>query len=68
MTATTSPEPLPEVYTGTEVAALFRVHPRVVTRWAAEGKFGQGAVFRTPGGHLRYHADKIRAMLAGDSR
>lgn len=68
MTATANPAPPPEVYTRNEVAALFRVHPRVVTRWASEGRFAEDTVFRTPGGHLRYRADKIRAMLAGGAR
>jgi excisionase family DNA binding protein len=34
-----------------EVAAIFRVHPKTVTRWADAGKVWST---RTPGGHRRY--------------
>jgi len=45
-----------------EVAALLRVDPKTVTRWAEQGKFGS---IRTLGGHRRYSEAEIRAFLAG---
>lgn len=44
-----------------EVAAMFRVDPKTVTRWALAGRIGS---IRTPGGHRRFHEDEIRALLA----
>jgi excisionase family DNA binding protein len=46
-----------------EVAALFRVDPKTVTRWAAAGRIGS---IRTPGGHRRFRESEVRALLAGD--
>ena len=43
-----------------EVAVLFRVDPKTVTRWAAAGRI---ASIRTPGGHRRFRADDVRALL-----
>lgn len=43
-----------------EVAALFRVDPKTVTRWAASGRISS---IRTPGGHRRYREVEIRALL-----
>jgi excisionase family DNA binding protein len=43
-----------------EVAALFRVDPKTVTRWAAQGRIGS---IRTPGGHRRYRESEVRAIL-----
>lgn len=36
------------LWTSKEIAELFRVDPRTVTRWARQGRFGR--VMRTPGG------------------
>jgi excisionase family DNA binding protein len=47
-----------------EVATLFRVDPKTVTRWAAAGRIGS---IRTPGGHRRFRESEVRALLAGDS-
>jgi excisionase family DNA binding protein len=44
-----------------EVAALFRVDPRTVTRWAKIGKLRS---VRTPGGHRRYRETEVRALFA----
>ena len=44
-----------------EVAAMFRLDTRTVARWANAGKIRS---VRTPGGHHRYFAADIRAMLA----
>ncbi len=46
-----------------EVAALFRVDPKTVTRWAASGRISS---IRTPGGHRRYREAEIRALLGID--
>ncbi|MGE3285311.1 MAG: BldC family transcriptional regulator [Pseudonocardia sp.] len=43
-----------------EVAALFGVDPRTVTRWAASGRLG---ALRTPGGHRRYRESDVRRLL-----
>ncbi len=39
--------------TPSEVAALFRVNPKTVTRWAQSGKI---SAIRTLGGHRRFRA------------
>jgi excisionase family DNA binding protein len=46
--------------TPSEVAALFRVDPKTVTRWAQQGKLH---AIRTLGGHRRYSEDDIQAFL-----
>lgn len=46
-----------------EVASLFRVDPKTVTRWAAAGRISS---IRTPGGHRRFRESEVRALLAGD--
>ena len=43
-----------------EVAALFRVDPKTVTRWAAAGRIGS---IRTPGGHRRFRESEVRDLL-----
>jgi excisionase family DNA binding protein len=45
-----------------EVATLFRVDPKTVTRWAAAGRIGS---IRTPGGHRRFRESEVRALLSG---
>ena len=47
-----------------EVATLFRVDPKTVTRWAASGRITS---IRTPGGHRRFRESEVRALLRGDS-
>lgn len=47
-----------------EVAALFRVDPKTVTRWAAAGRIGS---IRTPGGHRRFREAEVRALLGGET-
>lgn len=47
-----------------EVAALFRVDPKTVTRWAAAGRI---ASIRTPGGHRRFRESEVRALLAAEA-
>jgi excisionase family DNA binding protein len=48
--------------TPAEVAALFRVDPKTVTRWAKAGKLSS---IRTLGGHRRYRESEVRSLLAG---
>lgn len=43
-----------------EVAALFRVSPKTVTRWAIDGAL---TTVRTPGGHRRYLESEVLARL-----
>jgi excisionase family DNA binding protein len=45
-----------------EVAALFRVDPKTVTRWAASGQLKS---IRTPGGHRRFREAEVRELLDG---
>jgi excisionase family DNA binding protein len=47
-----------------EVATLFRVDPKTVTRWASAGRIGS---IRTPGGHRRFRESEVRALLRGDA-
>ena len=46
-----------------EVAAIFRVDPKTVTRWATAGKI---ASIRTLGGHRRFHAAEVYRALMGE--
>jgi excisionase family DNA binding protein len=46
--------------TPAEVAAMFRVNPKTVTRWARAGKI---SAIRTLGGHRRFRAGEVRAFL-----
>ena len=50
-----------QLLTPGEVAALFRVDPKTVTRWATAGRIGS---IRTPGGHRRFRESEVRALLA----
>lgn len=51
----------PEVLlTPSEVAAIFRVDPKTVTRWAKSGKL---TAIRTLGGHRRYRQSEVQALL-----
>jgi excisionase family DNA binding protein len=43
-----------------EVADMFRVAPKTVTKWAREGKL---ASVRTVGGHRRYPEADVRELL-----
>lgn len=46
--------------TPAEVASLFRVDTKTVTRWARSGKL---SAVRTLGGHRRYRESEIRILL-----
>ena len=49
-----------KLLTPAEVAALFRVDPKTVTRWAKAGKLTS---IRTLGGHRRYKESEVNALL-----
>ena len=51
-----------QLLTPSEVAKLFRVDPKTVTRWAKAGKLSS---IRTLGGHRRYRAEEIHRLLDG---
>lgn len=46
--------------TPAEVAALFRVDPKTVTRWARSGKL---SAIRTLGGHRRFLESEVLALM-----
>ena len=46
--------------TPAEVAVLFRVDPKTVTRWANAGKL---SAVRTLGGHRRFYEGEVRSLL-----
>jgi excisionase family DNA binding protein len=48
--------------TPAEVAAMFRVDPKTVTRWAKAGKLSS---IRTLGGHRRYRESEVRQLRSG---
>lgn len=50
--------------TPAEVAALFKVDPKTVTRWAKAGKLTS---IRTLGGHRRYKEAEVKALLRGQA-
>ena len=49
-----------ELLTPAEVAVMFRVNPKTVTRWARAGRI---SAVRTLGGHRRFRASEIRRIL-----
>ena len=49
-----------KLLTPSEVAAIFRVDPTTVTRWAKVGKLSS---IRTLGGHRRFRELEVRALL-----
>ena len=56
-----------KLLTPSEVASLFRVDPKTVTRWAKAGKLTS---IKTLGGHRRYRETEVKALLKltiGDS-
>lgn len=48
--------------TPAEVATMFRVDPKTVTRWAKSGKLTS---IRTLGGHRRYRESEVMSLLEG---
>ena len=54
------PEGQEVLLTPAEVAKLFRVDPKTVTRWAKAGKI---TAIRTLGGHRRYRQSEIVNLI-----
>jgi excisionase family DNA binding protein len=59
------PDDRDELLTPSEVAAMFRVNPKTVTRWHRTGKV---SAIRTLGGHRRFRASEIRRLLEESER
>ena len=57
-----APRTADPLLTPAEVASMFRVDPKTVTRWAKSGKLTS---VRTLGGHRRYREVEVRRLLAG---
>jgi excisionase family DNA binding protein len=51
-----------ELLTPSEVAVLFRVDPKTVSRWARAGRI---SAIRTIGGHRRFRASEIQRFIEG---
>lgn len=49
-----------DLLTPAEVASMFRVDPKTVTRWATAGKL---STIRTLGGHRRFNAKEVSELL-----
>jgi excisionase family DNA binding protein len=54
------PNDTESLLTPAEVAAMFRVDPKTVTRWAKAGKL---SAIRTLGGHRRYREAEVKELL-----
>jgi excisionase family DNA binding protein len=52
-----------DLLTPAEVAVLFRVNPKTVTRWARAGKI---SAIRTLGGHRRFRREEIESVLRSE--
>jgi excisionase family DNA binding protein len=51
---------MPTLLTRKEVASLFRVSPRTIKRWTADGKL---TAILTPGGSPRYRSEDVDRLL-----
>ena len=60
MSTQTSPQAPGALLTPAEVASMFRVDPKTVTRWANAGKL---SAVRTLGGHRRFYEGEVRSLL-----
>lgn len=54
-----------ELLTPAEVAKMFHVDPKTVTRWAQAGKL---TFMRTLGGHRRYRRDEVVELLQDSTK
>lgn len=54
-----------DLLTPGEVASLFSVHPKTVSRWAAAGHL---RAYRTLGGHCRFSRAEIETLLSAGPR
>ncbi|MFY0406748.1 BldC family transcriptional regulator [Solicola sp. PLA-1-18] len=52
--------PTPQLLTPAEVAAMFAVDPKTVTRWADAGKL---PFVKTLGGHRRFPTDEVLHLV-----
>jgi excisionase family DNA binding protein len=59
------PEPL---LTPAEVAVLFKVNPRTVTRWVRQGRIPDEGWFFTIGGHRRFRLSAIESLRSSARR
>ena len=57
-------QPDDAMFTAVEVARLFNVHPRTVTRWVRDGKLSS---VRTPAGHRRFLRSEVLALADGSA-
>src|SRR5579871_699807 len=57
---TTTADDNNQLLTPSEVAAIFRVDPKTVTRWAMQGKLTHTW---TPGGHRRYRRSVVEKII-----
>lgn len=55
------PDRTDELLTPKQVAALFSVTPKTVSRWATEGKIRSAT---TLGGHRRYHKKEVYELFS----
>jgi excisionase family DNA binding protein len=51
-----------------EVAALFRVGPRTVSKWIERGRLPESVLFRTPGRRVRFIERELLALMADNSK
>ena len=54
-----------ELLTPADVAKMFHVDPKTVTRWAQAGKL---TYMRTLGGHRRYRRDEVVELLQDSTK
>lgn len=52
-----------DLMTPGEVAVMFRVDPKTVTRWCQMGRISS---IRTPGGHRRFFRAEVEELLAAN--
>jgi len=57
-----------DIYHPAEVARIFRVDIKTVSRWAIEGRIPEDKISRTPGGRRLFDGPYIRSLLAGGQR
>lgn len=53
-----------QIMTPDEVAQMWQVHVKTVTRWAQDGKL---VSIRTPGDHRRYSREQVEALMRGET-
>ena len=51
--------------TPAECAAMWKVDPKTIRRWARAGRFPPGTIVTTLGGHRRYREAVILALVNG---